>query len=171
MKLVNAFLFILSAATLPATTLNIQYEVSSINAPSNLFQYNYFLSGDALPADHYFDILFPVSSYTSISNGVATGWDLLLFQVNDPTGAAGRYSALSLPSNFTGPFSIQFFWSGGGSGPGSQGFELYDASSVRQLTGTTTLRESNPPPNGIPEPSTIVILASGLVVLATLKKI
>jgi len=171
MKSITAFILLLSAAMLPAATLNIQYEVSTVNAPTNEYKYTYFLSGDALPANHYFDILFPISTYTSISNGIATDWDLLLFQVSDPTGSDGRYSALSLPpSTFAGPFSVQFIWAGGGNGPGSQPFELYNDSSVLQLSGTTTLRQTTEPPSGIPEPSTVVILASGLALLSTLKK-
>jgi hypothetical protein len=170
MKFITVFVLLLSAAMLPAATLNIEYEVSTINAPTNEFKYTYFVSGDALPANHYFDILFPNSVYTSISNGIADGWDLLLFQVNDPTGADGRYSALSMPSTFTGPFSVQFVWSGGGNGPGSQAFELYNDSRVLQLSGTTTLRQTTEPPTGIPEPSTLLILTSGLALLATFKK-
>lgn len=171
MKSITTFVLLLSAAVLPAATLNIQYEVSTVNAPTNEFKYTYFVSGDALPANHYFDILFPNSVYTSISNGTATDWDLILFPVNDPFGSDGRYSALSLPSTFTGPFSVQFIWSGGGNVPGSQAFELYNDSSVLQLSGTTTLRPAvEPPNNGIPEPATIVILASGLALIVTLKR-
>ena len=170
MKFITPFILLLSSTILPAATLNIQYEVSTINAPTNVYKYTYFVSGDALPVNHYFDILFPNSAYTSISNGIATDWDLLLLDVNDPPGSAGRYSALSLPSTFTGPFSVQFIWSGGGNGPGSQTFELYNDTSAIQLTGTTTLRQTTEPPTGIPEPSTLVILASGLALFITLKR-
>ncbi len=170
MKFITVFILLLSAAMLPAAILSIEYEVSTINAPTNEFKYTYFVSGDALPANHYFDILFPNSVYTSISNGIADGWDLLLFQVNDPAGSDGRYSALSMPSTFTGPFSVHFIWSGGGNGPGAQAFELYNDSSVLQLSGTTTLRQTTEPPTGIPEPATLGILASGLALIITLKR-
>ena len=172
MKRITAILFLFAASILPAATLNIEYEVSVLNAPANEFRYTYFVSGDLLPADYFFEILFPAASYTSFTNEVATGWDVILIPIDPILPSTGRYSALSLPSTFAGPFSVDFVWAGGGNGPGSQTFELYDDTSFTpQLTGTTTLRQTNQPPdNTIPEPSTIAILASGLTLLVTLKK-
>jgi hypothetical protein len=171
MKRITAILFLFAASILPAATLNIEYEVSVLNAPTNEFRYTYFVSGDLLPVDHYFEILFPANTYTSFTNEVATGWDVILLPIDSFLNLPGRYSALSLPSTFAGPFSVDFIWAGGGNGPGSQTFELYDDNFDLQLTGTTTLRQtSQPPGNEIPEPSTLAILASGLTLLVTLKK-
>ena len=57
------------------------------------------------------DISFDPTVFTEISNGVAPpDFDLLLFQVNNPPGAQGDYSALAVVdhASLAGTFSVDF---------------------------------------------------------------
>ena len=91
----------LLAVSLSATT--IQYQVTT-NGTTGTYQY--FVSGfvaqqscpanQSIQCNNEIDILFDTPLFSQISNGVApAGFDLLLFQPNNPPQAAGDYSALA----------------------------------------------------------------------------
>ena len=161
-RLIALFTLLVSSWVSQAAPLAIEYQVTPTGAPDT-YRYSYFLSGDPVPQDAYFEVVFPVAQFSAILNGVAPGWDLLLLPVDDILQADGRYSALALAgSDFTGPFQVDAVWRGGGNGPGSQWFEVFSSTSELLRSGNTTLRRSQEPPSGIPEPASLALYATGL---------
>ena len=85
----------------------------------------------------------------------------------------GTYDALALVNSpaFSGPFRVSFLWSGAGA-PGSQNFDVYtlDASGFPDPfeTGVTTPRTVTPPP--VPEPSTFLLVATGIAAVRKLRR-
>jgi hypothetical protein len=91
----------------------IQYQVSTVGTTGTgqtLFEYNYLISGFTLFQNEEIDIRFDPTVFGTLSNGVAVpGFDLLLFQPNQPPGASGDYSALAGPgASLTGTFRVDF---------------------------------------------------------------
>lgn len=165
----------LSAAT-------VSYSVTNLNTNNGngqpLYRYVYNLIGVPLQLNQELDIRFEVTRYAAISMGVSPGlpnFDLVLFPVNNPINADGRYSLLSLVNNpsMIGTFSVDFAWIGAGQ-PGAQTFFVnqLDAQGgfVSRLASgfTSTSGGSSSGGDVIPEPSTIILSAAGIaaVVLA-----
>ena len=106
------------------------------------------------------EIHYPVAQYGALSNGVAqpsNNWSLLLFQPGNPAGADGIYSLQALVNNpsFAGPFSVDFTYLGPGSPNGQHPFNILDSNFNVIDSGIT----------GIPEPSSISILALGALMI------
>jgi hypothetical protein len=160
--------FRLSAAT-------IQYQVTT-NGTTGTYQY--FVSGfvaqqtcpanPSIQCNNEIDILFDTPLFSQISNGVApAGFDLLLFQPNNPPLAAGDYSALALVSNpsLAGPFRVDFTFNPNVGTPGSQTFfiESFDGNGMFQgfaePAPVTTPRVS-----GVPEPASFLLSGAGLMI-------
>ena len=164
-------LTILFAASLPATT--IQYQVTTNGLTGT---YEYFVSGftalQPCPNDpltqcsNEIDIQFDPAIFSQISNGVApAGFDLLLFQPNDPPQAAGDYSALAVSSSpdLAGRFSVDFTLINPVVPDGQQFFiESFDNSGLFQgfaePPGFTTQLASN-----VPEPADIWLSGVGVL--------
>src|ERR1035437_5157974 len=67
----------------------IQYQVTDLGGTS--YRYDYALSGFNLLANDEIVIEFDPALYGTLSNGVApAGFDLMLFQRNQPPGASGE---------------------------------------------------------------------------------
>jgi hypothetical protein len=112
MSLTPILLLGIVAASVQASPL-IQSQVSTVGTTgtgATLFRYNYMISGFALFQNEEIDIRFDRAVFGQLSNGVAgPGFDLLLFQPNQPIGAFGDYSALAGPNaSLTGTFSVDF---------------------------------------------------------------
>jgi hypothetical protein len=91
----------------------VQYELSTVGTTGSgqtLFQFNYVFSGLTLFQNEEIDIRFDPTVFGQLSNGVAgPGFDLLLFQPNQPPGAFGDYSALAgANASLAGTFSVDF---------------------------------------------------------------
>lgn len=135
----------------------------------DLWAYEYTVGGRTFDTDQGFVIFFDPNLYGSLQDPVAgSDWDLLILQPDLALPDEGTYDALSLvnTASLTQPFSVSFVWLGPpGSTPGSQPFEVYQGSdpigSVIE-TGHTT-PQSGPAP--IPEPSTLLLMGSGLAVV------
>jgi hypothetical protein len=102
----------LIAVSLHASPI-IQYQVSTVGTTVSgqpLFRYNYVISGFTLFQNEEIDIRFDPAVFGQLSNGLAVlGFDLLLFQPNQPPGAFGDYSALAGPNaSLAGTFSVDF---------------------------------------------------------------
>ena len=177
-----AMLAVLSYGCLSAAV--VSYTVTNLNMTNGngqpLYRYIYNLTGAPLLANQELDIRFEVTRYAAISNGVAppSGFDLLLLPVNNPPGADGRYSLLSLVNNPTmiGTFSVDFAFIGSGQ-PGAQTFfiNLLNSSGgfIRQDDSGFTVAGSSSSSSGggsIPEPGTLLLSAAGVALLALARR-
>jgi hypothetical protein len=174
----------LLAFSLPAAT--IQYQVSTDGTTGT---YQYFVSGfvanqacpdnTAIECSNEIDIAFNPTVFDQLSNGVApAGFDLLLFQPNNPPQAPGDYSALAVVNNpSTEPFSVGFTFNPGTSAGVScsssadfcQNFsiESFDSNGFFEgfaQTGTTT-----PVVSGAPEPVSVMLSGIGLLILGIVR--
>jgi hypothetical protein len=169
-KAVLAMLFIGGALAPPIVAAPIiTYSLSTVGS---LYQYTYTISGYSFAANQELDIDFDPALYGTLSNGVApSGFDLLLFQPNNPPQAFGEYSALALTNNpsLIGTFSVEFTYLGSGV-PQAQTFNIYDDNFVPfhgtgsvVASGTTVLMQVAV----APEPATGWLLSGVLGMAAT----
>ena len=108
------FFAIMVAQSLPAVT--IQSQVSVVTPGVNpVYNVTYTVSGfdfrDNSTVLDELDIEFPANTFAQLTSGVApASFDLLLFQPNNPPGAAGDYSAAANTdhASLAGTFSVNF---------------------------------------------------------------
>lgn len=155
----NKLLFV--AALLTAGNLHagsIQYEVSGVGtSPTGdpIYRFTYLISGVNFLTDQELEIRFDPALYGALSNATAgAGFDVLLFQPNNPLGTDGIYSALALIDNpsLATPFGVDAIYLGLGTPPSQEFFiNQFDSSGnlVRQEEQGTTVLVGE-----IPEPST-----------------
>lgn len=87
------------------------------NDGGSVYTYQFVPSGFTLVRNEEIDIRFDPLLFGSLFNGVASSdFRLTLLQPNNPDGAFGDYSALSLVDNppLTGTFSVDVTWIGPG---------------------------------------------------------
>jgi hypothetical protein len=159
------------AASLSAAPL-IQYQTTSLgvdNTGSSVFRFTYTLSGIDLPINQEFDIEFDPTVFTQLANGVTgPGFDLLLFQPNQPVGVEGDYSDLATVNHpsLTGTFSVDATLAAGITAPPiSQPFIIFDdnmtpSTVVFQGTATATVA------GGVPEPWSFLLSGGGLLTMS-----
>jgi hypothetical protein len=160
----------------------IQFEVTTSGGTNGTANgatgtYQFFVSGfvfranqpctnnPALECSEALDIQFDPTMFGQLSNGVApAGFDLLLFQPNNPPQAPGDYSALALVDqpSVAGQFSVDFTFIGPGT-PGSQAFSIDQFDSNGGFQGVVATGETAPLASGAPEPSSVSLIAAGLM--------
>ena len=148
---------------LTAASITAASTVSTNGSGDTVYHYVYTLVGGPLLANQELEILFAAGLYGELSNGVApAGFDLLVFQPNQPLGADGRFSALALVDNLSlsGVFSVDAVFLGTGT-PGPQAFFV---NQLDAQGGIVTLDL-----NSVPEPGTWWLGMSGLLAAGTLK--
>lgn len=171
-RLLGAFsllvaLGLLQPSTAAATVIRFQAtDLVDVVAGQDLWIYEYFVSDRVFSVDQGFVILFAPLLYANLRNqvpapGPAVGvdWDVIVFQPDSTLPANGAYDALALVNgaSLSQPFSVDFTWLGGpGSNPGSQRFEVYE------LDGDTPVTFDSGQTSPIPEPSTLLLMGSGM---------
>ena len=163
----------LCAAFLAAGTLagaSIQFEATQIGTTGGgdrVFQYSYFVDG-TFSVNQELDIRFDPALYRDLSNAVAEpGFDVLLFQPNNPPGSFGDFSALALVNNpsLAQPFRVDVTYLGSGQ-PGAQPFFINTFNSNGQIIGSES--GFTTPPSGdavVPEPGTRELSGVALIVV------
>jgi hypothetical protein len=171
----------LLATSLSATRIDFQV---TTNGTTGTFQY--FVSGFvamqpcpnnmALQCSNEIDIEFAPTVFNQISNGVApSGFDLLLFQPNNPPQAPGDYSALATVNNPSmAPFRVDFTFNPGMSSgiPCSstpdfcQKFSIqsFDSSGFFEGFAEPGPEFTTPRVSGVPEPASISLGGAGLII-------
>lgn len=166
--------FMLSGAA-PVSAATIQFQATDLpDVPGgDLWQYEYFLVGGNLLATQGFAVFFDDTLYSTIQDLPPTPaeWAILVADPIPALTSPGFYDALAIVNNpsFVGPFSLSFIWLGAAGTPGSQPFEIYqqDASGLPEPveSGPTTPLDS-----AVPEPSTLLLLATGAAAGRILRK-
>jgi hypothetical protein len=148
----------------------IQYQATNLGMNASgetVIAFSYTLTGLDLLTNQELDIQFPVATFTQLSNGVAgPGFDLGVFQPNQPVGVEGDYAILAIVDNpsLAGPFTVDAtLVPGFATPPSSQPFVIYNDNvtpSAVVLQGTATAVAS-----AVPEPSAMLLCGSGLLVI------
>lgn len=131
----------------------------------DLWQYRYTVNGSFV-AFGGFNLLFDAGLYTLLQDpapAVNADWTVVVTQPDAGLGTSGLYTATALTGSpsLADAFTLDFVWLGTGK-PGSQPFEVFDDSfSVIEVGRTTVPRGGTP----VPAPTTLVLLASGLMLL------
>jgi hypothetical protein len=146
----------------------VQYQVT---ASGTIDTYHYFVSGVDFLANQELDIQFGQTGqnnlFGQLSNGKApAGFDVLLFQPNNPPQAPGDFSALALVDHpsLSGTFSVDVTLTGAGF-PGPQFFTIsqFDSNGTfvsLLASGSTQLEGSS----AAPEPASFLPCGVALVI-------
>lgn len=154
--------FAACGATTDAAATSISYQVTQV--AGDVWRYDYTVINNGVPTPDLmlFDILFDPLKYDETTlllksaAGIFPSWDEQFFASG--MGVPAAYDVLAKSGGIgtgqsVGGFAVQFRWIGSGT-PGSQGFEIYDATTFALLgTGTTT---------AVPLPGGVLLLASAL---------
>jgi hypothetical protein len=150
-----------------ATT--ISYEATDLTDTTpgeDLWQYSYTVDDFLFNNMNYgFTIFFDYSLYADLEDPppyVNSDWDLLVWQPDSGIPDDGAYDAFALAdgASLADPFTVSFVWLGIGA-PGAQSFDVYDTAFDTVESGQTA---------PVPEPGTILLVGSGLLGLAGLRK-
>lgn len=161
-----------------AQAASIRYHVTPLDGPSgagrsptgvnSAFRLDYEVTDLQLLAFQELDIRFTAASFVTLFNPIAgPGVDVLVLQPNNPPGAAGDLSILALIGNPNlGNLSIDVVTAG--RIPGFLHFSVneYDPQTLEFVR---TVTEDRAVLDGVPEPATWSLLATGLLCLGALK--
>ena len=156
----------------PAKAVTVKYtatDLTDVVVGQDRWSIDYLVSGSFVG----FGGLNVVYSYAEFANLVATtSPDPLVWTVNvtdpDPGLFADGLVSLSPSADITVIdllFSVEFTWLGTGS-PGSQAFEVFDDLFAVVGNGQTAQAGVTDPNNSVPEPGTLLMVASALLLLA-----
>ena len=134
------------------------------------WHYDYTVNG---PIDFFggVHLVFDYGSYANLASSSSDPSILL----NQPDQIAllngdvfATFDTAALADGSSALFSVSFDWLGTGA-PGSQAFDIFDASGNFVAAGSTTATGSTPPPP-LPEPSDIALAAAALLALSLTRR-
>jgi len=168
LMLTALFLFFLLMPIAISGATTISYEATDLTDTTpgeDLWQYTYTVGGFEFDTDYGFTIFFDYQLYADLEDpppSVNLEWDSIVWQPDSGLPDDGVYDALALVdvASLADPFTVSFVWLGTGA-PGAQFFDVYDSSFNTVESG-----QSAP----VPEPGTILLVGSGLIGLAGLRK-
>ncbi len=154
----NVLAFLAWAGLLvPGLKGGISFEVSipvGLTPGDPLYRYTYHLSGFTFAVGDEVNLQFDPVLFGELTNAVAgIGFDVVLFQTNDPPGVQGDYSAMALIDNpsLAGPFGVDVVFNG----PGLPGTQRYFINRYHSDGSFTTLSSGWTSPaadTAVPEP-------------------
>jgi hypothetical protein len=162
----------------------VTIEYTSQNLGGNTWSYSYYLSGNTFNQYQGFQVYFDYNLYSNLDAFPAApnaDWSPITIPPDSGIPLPGVYDAIALVSSpsLANPFVISFDWSGGGQ-PAAQDFALYTCDDefcstglTFGQTGLTVARNNAPPtpnPNPVPEPLTTLLIASGLLGMAFVRR-
>lgn len=155
--------FLVTCSVFALGVTEIRYETADLG--TGIWQYSYDVSNISLTgAIEEFTIWFDFDLYGNLSietpDPPASGWDEIVVQPEPVLSDNGYYDALALAGiginmgETMGGFTVSFDWLGMGQ-PGSQLYEIIDPDTFETLDSGQT----------IPEPSTLLMIGLGTVIL------
>lgn len=158
------------AAWASPTAIYVATDLPDTVVGQDLWRYDYTISG---PVDAFgsMNLLFSPSSYASLMSQTLDA-TLSLLDVQPDAGASADGIVYISPLNGllaadATALSVEFVWLGElGSTPGAQTFEVVDGAGNPAGTGETAVQSTS----AVPEPSTLLLTASGLLALAVRHK-
>lgn len=159
MRIAASLLSLVGIVATGLSAATVQFGVTPLGSSGpGQYRYQYTVSNVSLAANQelaiYFDPLL-FSNLTLTNSVMLSGFDLEVFQPNNPPGAVGEYSAYALVDHpsLAGPFTVDFNYLGVGI-PGPQSFAINQYTSGGQFqsivnTGITQPIGTSP----VPEPS------------------
>ena len=155
----------------PAEAVTVKYtatDLTDVVVGQDRWSIDYLVTGSFV-AFGGLNVIYPYSAYANLVS--TTSPDPLVWTVNVTEPDAGLFAdglvSLSPSTGITVadlPFSVEFIWLGTGS-PGSQAFEIFDGLFAVVDTGRTTQAGVTDPNNTVPEPGTLLMVASALLLL------
>lgn len=135
-------------------------DLTDVVEGSDLWRYEYRVSGYEFLADTGFAVYFDPASYSDLQSPppfVNSDWDVLVVQPDLAIPDRGFYDALSIRlgpggASVADPFVIDFVWRGIGQ-PDSQDFEIYSLIPEYQVVASGTTA-------AVPEPAVAVAMAA-----------
>ena len=162
--LVVALALLSGSLVTPRARADLIIQRSAIDLPDvivgeNLWTASYTLLGDLPAANQGFSVYFGADLYQNLTGSFAAAaadWDVLLFPPDPGLPSAGLLDALSLSAtpSYTGPFTVNFIWLGGGGSLSPQTFDVYsllNGFEVLQSGQVSTAPSPDPDPNHVPE--------------------
>ena len=159
-RLLAAFALI-AAAKLQATTVNV--EITGLGG--NVYHFEYLVSGFQFQANQELDIRFDPALFGALSNPTSgPGFDVMIFQPNNPPGSSGDYSALALVNNPSSlEFGVDVVFLGSGP-PGSQPFAINQFDAMGRFVPVVLSGTTQPIGQTIaPEPGNWTMAGAGLL--------
>jgi hypothetical protein len=174
-KLISGILLSSSLFYGAASATTIYYSATDIadtTTGEDLWQYNYSVTDNTFAAFDGFTIWFDYGLFENINPVTASfDWDPVTWQPENILGFGddGAYDALALVDNpdLSVDFTVSFAWLGGPEGPGAQFFDVYDGNYDIIESGMTV---AAPVTSSVPEPSTLMLLGIGSIMLLGLKR-
>jgi hypothetical protein len=154
-----------------ATTINYTaVDLANTLPGQDLWQYRYTVNGSFV-AFGGFDVFFDASLYTLLQDpapAVNSDWSVVITPPDAGLGTSGLYTATALSGtpSLANAFTLNFVWLGAGR-PDSQTFDVFDDNFLTVEQGSTTLPRENTP---VPEPTSLLLVACGLLLLRFLRK-
>ena len=164
----------LAATAVPLSATTIEYE--SVDLPdatpgSDLWHYNYYVSGFTFAVDQGFTIIFDRGQSVDLQSPppVNLDWDVLTLQPDPALPDNGAYDAFALVNgaSLADPFSVSFTYIGSGT-PGSQPFVVSQFAPNGDLVDV--LETGNTIPR-VPEPASLLLMAGAAGALLVRKRI
>ena len=152
---------LIAAAKLEATTVNV--EITGLGG--NAYHFEYFVSGIQFQTNQELDIQFDPALFGALSNPTSgPGFDVMIFQPNNPPGSSGDYSALALVNNPSSlEFGVDVIFLGSGP-PGSQPFEINQFDAMGRFVSTLQSGTTQPlVQSAAPEPGSWTMAGAGLL--------
>jgi len=155
-----------------ATTISYEAtDLTDTTTGEDLWQYSYTVGDNTFAADTGFTIYFDLGLYDLLDPSPAApngDWDVITWNPDSSLMDDGAYDAYALSNNasLADMFTVSFVLTGGSSAPGPQFFEVYDGFTWSILEEGNTASAAAP----VPEPATILLVGSGLIGLAGLRK-
>lgn len=152
-----------------ATTISYSAtDLTDVTEGKDLWEYSYHVTGHAFAADTGFTIYFDLGLHDRLNASPSapnTDWDVIAWDPDPLLPDDGAYDAYALVDNasLTGMFSISFVWLGGGTGPGSQFFEVYDGFTWSVLDSGNTTLAGSATPSPVPLSPTLWLFGSALI--------
>ena len=166
--LLTVLVLVAAVTVAKADPVGVSFTATQLSASQ--WQYDYTLSGSFTTGEDL-AIYFPSASCADLAalGSGSADWSTFVLQPDSAPPADGEFDLVAQTDtpSLASLFSATFTYSGSGA-PGPQTFALYDEAFNQIASGSTSPSDVTPAP--VPEPSSLVLLASGAAAFWKLKR-